>query len=280
MKIGALTTRFAQEKDAWPIERIIAWAGGAGIDCLEIERRHLDLGAMCERGPREALLGALAAAKVSISAISVYSMDLTSPDPTARTGFIRSLEQAIDAAESLGVGVVCTLAGGPSAGKSKLDTIRQDLPGMFAPLIERAAKKGIKLALENFFRTCIQHLDHWQELFKVLPQPNFGLNFDPSHLDKMEIDYVSAVKEFAPRIFHTHAKDVLVDHAARRRIGVLDLRRLAAFCISQARAASPGAPTSRACARSATTACSRSSTRTARSRRSTASASRAPTCDR
>ena len=38
----------------------------------------------------------------------------------------------------------------------------------------------------------------------------------------MEIDYLSAVTEFKSRIFHTHAKDVVVNQALRRRIGVFD----------------------------------------------------------
>jgi sugar phosphate isomerase/epimerase len=228
MQIGALTSRF--NGDQWPLTQIVEWAGKTGIDCLEIERRQLDPQSVLERGPRDELLGALRRAKVGISALSFYTMDILHPEPSKREEARRTLELTIDAAEALGAGVVCTLAGAPLPGKSKMDTIRQDLPAFFAPLIERAAKKGIKIALENFFRTNIQHLDHWKALFEVLPQPNFGLNFDPSHLDKMEIDYMEAVREFAPRIFHTHAKDVFVDYAARRRIGVLDCAD-SRFCV-------------------------------------------------
>jgi sugar phosphate isomerase/epimerase len=220
MKIGALTTRFIP--DQWPLERIISWAGKTGIECLEIDHRHLDLTALLESRPRQALLDLLAASKVSISALSYYRLDMTSADLALRAEALRTIGRLIELAEALGVGVVCTLAGLPIAGKSKLDTINQDLPGVFGPLIEAAAKKGIKLALENYFATNIQHLDHWQALFKVLPQENFGLNFDPSHLDRMEIDYLAAIIEFKARIFHTHAKDTIVDMARRRRIGVLE----------------------------------------------------------
>ena len=55
-----------------------------------------------------------------------------------------------------------------------------------------------------------------------MPDENFGLNFDPSHLLWQEIDYLAAVAEFAPRIFHTHAKDCVIDDAALRRLGVLE----------------------------------------------------------
>ncbi|MCX7935066.1 MAG: sugar phosphate isomerase/epimerase, partial [Planctomycetota bacterium] len=110
----------------------------------------------------------------------------------------------------------------PAPGKSKMDTIRQDLPEIFGPLAEEAAKRGVRIAFEKWFRTNLQHLDHWQAMFSVLPHANLGLNFDPSHLDRMEIDYLAAVDEFASRIFHTHAKDVEVNESLRRRIGTLD----------------------------------------------------------
>src|SRR4051812_17716207 len=106
MLIGALTSRFSQ--DQWPLERIVEWAGASGIDCLEIERRHIDPAALLEREPREALLGALRRARVSISALSFYSMDLAHPDEAKRGAAVRTLEQVIDAAEALGVTVVCT----------------------------------------------------------------------------------------------------------------------------------------------------------------------------
>ena len=59
-----------------------------------------------------------------------------------------------------------------------------------------------------------------EAVFEVLPQENFGLNYDPSHLLWQGIDYLAAVEKFADRIFHTHAKDCAVNDAALRRVGV------------------------------------------------------------
>lgn len=228
MKIGALTARFGKEKT---LPQIIDWAGKNNIDCLEIiVPGHLNQDDMLKKGPREELQHALRAANVTISSLAFYSMAITAPEADKRKEQVDGLKRTIDAAEALGVNVVCTLAGAPLPNKSKMDTIKEDLPKIFGPVLEHAKKKGIKIALENYFRTNIQHLDHWKALFEVLPQENFGLNFDPSHLDKMEIDYLAAVTEFGKRIFHTHAKDVFVDEALRRRIGVLDCAD-SRFCI-------------------------------------------------
>ncbi len=41
----------------------------------------------------------------------------------------------------------------------------------------------------------------WEALFNEVPDENFGLNIDPSHLYWLGIDYINATKEFASKIF-------------------------------------------------------------------------------
>ena len=220
MKIGLLTAPFRPEQ--WPLERIIAWAGANGIDCLEVAVPvHLNVLDLPEK--QAAVVKAqLRAANVAISSLACYSGKITDPDPAERKRQGDLLSATLRAAEALGVDIVCALAGMPVPGKSKMDTIRQDLPGIFGPALEEAKKRGLRIALENWFATNLQHLEHWQALFQVLPQENLGLNFDPSHLAWQGIDYLAAVGEFAGRIFHTHAKDVTINEAALRRVGCLE----------------------------------------------------------
>ena len=47
----------------------------------------------------------------------------------------------------------------------------------------------------------------WEALFNEVPSESFGLNYDPSHLYWLGIDYIQAIKDFALKIFHAHAKD-------------------------------------------------------------------------
>ena len=219
MQIGLLTARF--DADAWPLERIIAWAGENGIDCLEIAvPKHLDPAALGDGKARAELQDRLRAAGVAISSLACYSLDVNAPDAAVRKRYAELLLATIEAAESLGVDTVCALAGPPSPGKTKMQTIREDLPAIFAPVLECARKRGVRIALENWFATNIQHLEHWRAIFEALPQENFGLNFDPSHLLWQRIDYLAAVGEFAGRIFHTHAKDLAIDDGKLRDVGV------------------------------------------------------------
>ncbi len=223
MQLGLLTARFPVAE--WPLERIISWAGENGFDCLEVlGPGHLDPRKLLAEKGQAALREKLRAAGVTLSSLAYYSVKITDPDPAVRKEEVGNLLATIEAAASLELDTVCTLAGFPLPDKSKLETIREELPDIFGPVLAKAQGYGIRIALENYFRTNIQHLDHWRALFEVLPQENFGLNFDPSHLDLMEIDYLGAVAEFADRIFHTHAKDVVVNQAQRRRLGIFEER--------------------------------------------------------
>ena len=51
----------------------------------------------------------------------------------------------------------------------------------------------------------------WKKMFEMIPDENFGLNFDPSHLVWQFIDEVRPIREFRDRIFHAHAKDMWID---------------------------------------------------------------------
>ena len=58
-------------------------------------------------------------------------------------------------------------------------------------------------------------------MWEIIPDDNFGLNLDPSHLILQMIDYERVVREFAGRIFHVHAKDLHIDREGLYNNGVL-----------------------------------------------------------
>jgi len=60
-------------------------------------------------------------------------------------------------------------------------------------------------------------------MWEIIPDENFGLNLDPSHLVWQMIDYERVVRDFAPRIFHVHAKDLMIDREGLYQNGVLSL---------------------------------------------------------
>ncbi len=216
MHVGILTAPLRTQ----PLETLIPWAASHNIMALEIDVRpgsHLDASSVSE-AQIENLKHLLDRHGMRISSLASYGR-LTGASDEVMNNDRRALEDAIKLAARLGVKVVCTLAGMPVPGKSREKTILEDVPGAFQSVLDLAGEHGVKIALENWYATNIQHLEHWRLIFEVLPDAHFGLNFDPSHLDWQGIDVLAAVQEFRTRIFHVHAKDVAVTESKRLRVG-------------------------------------------------------------
>ena len=61
----------------------------------------------------------------------------------------------------------------------------------------------------------------WRRMFEIIPDANFGLNLDPSHLLWQMIDAERVVYDFKDRIFHVHAKDMEINREQLYQRGVL-----------------------------------------------------------
>ncbi|HSV72826.1 MAG TPA: sugar phosphate isomerase/epimerase [Chthonomonadales bacterium] len=220
MYVGILTAPFGKE----PLEHVAAFAGEYGFGGMEVSAgpgsNHIDLRNFTQ-ADADRVKDLMERRALVISSLAAYTNN-TDADPARRAASNDIVRKAIDAASLLGVDVVCTLAGHPVPGKTKMQTIEEECPKVFQPLVEYAERKQVKIALENWYATNIQHLGHWERLFQLVPSKSFGLNYDPSHLLWQDIDYVHAVERFADRIFHTHAKDTAINEAKRRWVGNQD----------------------------------------------------------
>jgi len=209
MEVGFLTACMGKE----PFEEIIKWAGKNGVRKLEVIRSHLG-----EDTPKRdaAILKALKAAGVTLSSIAAYDGGLLK-DP--KKG-LADLKSAIDRCVRLDTDVCCALAGIAPAGVSREQAIDGPFTQIFGPACDYAARKGVKIALENWFATLIMNFDHWDRVLHRVPAKNLGFNYDPSHLLWQGIDYLGGVTKYGSRIFHTHAKDTEVQREVLRRVGV------------------------------------------------------------
>ncbi len=216
MCVGMLTAPMAGE----PLEKVADFAKQAGISCMEVVADagspHFDPTTL-DAARVDAIKKMMDERGLFISALSNYD-NMTEPDKTEeRQAFVK---KTIDAAAALGVPVVCLITGMPVPRMTKINTIKKVLPKIFGPIVSYAQEKNIKIAIENYFETCLQGLDTFECLFETIPDANFGLNYDPSHLYHQQCNHLKPVTMFANRIFHTHAKDALVDVDARGRLGV------------------------------------------------------------
>jgi sugar phosphate isomerase/epimerase len=160
----------------------------------------------------------LAERGLEISALSDY-VDAAAPGKTDEVQTVA--KKVIDAAALLGVPTVCMITGLPHSGMSRIAMIKQVIPKIYRPIVDHAKDKGIQVAIENWFATCLQGIDTFDCLLETIPDPNFGLNYDPSHLVHQELDITIPVTRFSKRIFHTHAKDCLIDVPRRNFVGIL-----------------------------------------------------------
>lgn len=242
MKLGLLTAAFPE----LALEDVASWAAAAGFETLEIacwpgaatsDRRysgvcHVDVDALDDDGAHR-LLDMLEGHGLTISALAYYPNNLD-PDPAARAAANEHLRKVVVAARRLGVDLVCTFVGrDPRANEpDSLAAFRSVWP----PLVGFAAEHGVRIAVENC--PMLFSLDEWpggtnlayspalwRELLAIVPDEGFGLNLDPSHLVWQHIDYERAVREFAPRIFHVHAKDMEIDRDGLYEHGVMSAGR-------------------------------------------------------
>ena len=237
MKLGLLTAAFP----TLSLEEVAQWAHDNGFEALEIacwpaegseQRRysgvsHIDVDRLDPKRVRDLLRRH----DLEISSLAYYPNNLD-PDKAAREAANAHLRRVIEAAERLDVGIVGTFVG--RAQNRPIKESLEDFEKAWPPLVRFAREHNVKIAIENcpmIFsadewpggRNLAYSPAIWRQMFEIIPDKNFGLNLDPSHLVWQFIDYARAVSDFAPRIFHVHAKDLEVDREGLYQHGVMSL---------------------------------------------------------
>lgn len=216
LRVGMLTAPFGDK----PLAEVLDFAKQAGIACLEAVAdpgsRHIDPGTLSPTKAEE-IKQLVAERKLEISGLACFQ------DPCQPGGaekFQAHARKMVDAAVLLGVPTLCMQTGMPLPGMSRIEQIKNVVPKVYAPIIAYAKDKGIKIAIENWFETCLQGIDTFECLMETIKDENFGLNYDPSHLVHQECNHLLPVSLFGKRIFHSHAKDTLIDGEVRARVGI------------------------------------------------------------
>jgi sugar phosphate isomerase/epimerase len=172
----------------------------------------------CSQAEAESIKAKLAQRGLEISSLANY-MDSAAPGETERVQEVA--KKMIDAAALLAVPTICMITGIPRKGMSRIEMLKQVVPAVFRPILDHAKEKGVRVAVENWFETCLQGIDTFDCLLESIPDEHFGLNYDPSHLVHQDLDIFIPVARYSKRIFHTHAKDCLIDKPRRSYVGIL-----------------------------------------------------------
>jgi sugar phosphate isomerase/epimerase len=216
LRIGMLTAPFGDK----PLVDVLDFARQAAIPCLEVVAdpgsKHIDPGTF-DAAKADEVKQRLAERKLEISGLACF-LDPCQPGGSGK--FQNHARKMIEAAVLLGVPTLCMQSGMPLSNMTRINQIKQVVPKVFAPIIAYAKEKGIRIAIENWFETCLQGIDTFECLLETIKDDNFGLNYDPSHLVHQQCNHLLPVGMFGKRIFHTHAKDTLVDVEVRARVGI------------------------------------------------------------
>jgi sugar phosphate isomerase/epimerase len=237
MKLGFFTAALPGST----LEQAARWGAESGFQAIEIAcwplakaaRRyagvtHIDVTTLDKAGARD-IRAMLDGYGLTISSLGYYPNPLH-PEADHREMVIGHLEKVIEAAAMLEVPVVGTFIG-----KDKNRTVPENLEAyarIWPPIVSFAREHGVKIGIEN----CPMLFSYdewpggdnlastpaiWRKMWEIIPDDNFGLNLDPSHLILQMIDYERVIREFAGRIFHVHAKDLHIDREGLYNNGVL-----------------------------------------------------------
>jgi sugar phosphate isomerase/epimerase len=209
-------------------DEMINFASKNGFECVEVmcwpkgkaERRyagvtHIDVDEL-DKEKAKYINDYCKNKGVEISALGYYPNTLD-PDLEKRVFYIEHIKKLIKAANMLGVGMVTTFIGRvPNKNVEENLKIFRDV---WSPIIKFAEGNGVKIAIEN----CPMLFTNdewpggknlattpaiWRKMFELIPSPNFGLNYDPSHFVWQQMDYIRPIYEFKDKIFHIHFKDI------------------------------------------------------------------------
>lgn len=222
-------------------EEVIDFASENKFKCVEImcwpkgkaERRyagvtHIDVDDLSPR-TIEHIINYLASRNVYISGLGYYPNPLDADQEQSKIYF-EHIKKVIDAAAKLNIPVVNTFIGrDPSKNVAyNLDVFAEKWPS----IIQHAESLDINIGIENcpmFFtddewpggKNLATTPAIWDRMFEIIPNKNFGLNYDPSHMIWQHMDEIKPIFEYKDRLHHIHLKDVKINKDKLDRVGIM-----------------------------------------------------------
>jgi sugar phosphate isomerase/epimerase len=226
------------------LEEVLKFAAEHRFECVEVmcwpvgkaERRyagvtHIDVTNFSDSDAAR-IKELVAQTGVKISGLGYYPNPLVA-DAAERETYVEHIKKVIAASAKLGIHVMNTFIGRDPA--KSVDDNWPLFEEVWKPIVAFAESQNVRIGIENcpmLFsndewpggKNLAISPEIWRRMFETIPSANFGLNFDPSHLIWQGIDYVRAIREFAPKFVHVHAKDEKIDPDLIYERGILGLK--------------------------------------------------------
>ena len=222
-------------------EEVINFASENKFRCVEImcwpegkaERRyagvsHINVEELTDN-KAEYIRNYLKVKGVFISGLGYYPNPLD-PDKSNADVYIGHIKKVIAAASKLGIPVMNTFIG-----RDPNKTVEENFErfrDVWPEIVKYAEKSNIKIGIENcpmiFTRdewpggkNLATTPAMWEKIFDFIPSPNFGLNYDPSHMIWQFMDEIQPIYDFREKIFHVHLKDAMIFKDKLNKFGIM-----------------------------------------------------------
>jgi sugar phosphate isomerase/epimerase len=155
---------------------------------------------------------------VFISGLGYYPNPLD-PDKNDSAFYTGHIKKVITTASKLCIPVMNTFIGRDQTKtvEDNFEIFKETWPA----IVKHAENNNVKIGIENcpmlFARdewpggkNLATTPAMWEKIFDYIPSPNFGLNYDPSHMIWQFMDEVQPIYDFREKIFHIHLKDAMI----------------------------------------------------------------------
>jgi len=138
--------------------------------------------------------------------------DLASPDVGKRKAGADRCAAYVQSAVQFGCRNFFVVVFPEDAAGNRAENFRLAVDG-YSRLCEAIAPLGARIVIEGYpggpphYHALACTPEGYRAIIRETPGQVIGVNFDPSHLLRMGIDPVRFLGEFAPHVYHVHAKD-------------------------------------------------------------------------
>lgn len=206
MKVGV---RMTGTLSRMPFEQVCAWLQQHGFDAIDVSKITADM--VTTASKHGVIIG-----QVDM----VAGADLLSDDTDARRKSVEAAKESIRNATDNGVSNMFYVAPAPANPAQGRAATFEQWKRTMPEIVAFADEKGATIALEGWpggaphFDRIGSTPEMLRAMFGECPSMAFGINYDPSHLIRLGIDYERMLEEFGHRAKHVHAKDTVFDREA------------------------------------------------------------------
>ena len=186
-----------------PLPDFAAWCKQQGFDAIDLGQ------------PSAEAAKAVRDAGLQVGTIDLGgTCELLSADPAVRDKGITAAVAALQQMHEIGADRAFCVFFPHDRHQSRRDSF-ENWKQAFPVVVAEAERQGVRIAVEGWPGPNNSALGVTPEtlraMFAAVPSDHFGINYDPSHLVRVGVDYKRFLDEFASRVIHAHGKDAALN---------------------------------------------------------------------